>query len=124
MFTLDQVVPWGRSFDEYVQMFSLSEAELGLRILGCGDGPASFNAEGTRRGVRVVSVDPIYRWKAYEIEQQIGRHYDEVLDQARRNANDFVWKAIPSVDALGEVRMAAMRAFLADFPAGKRDGRY
>jgi hypothetical protein len=55
MFTLDQVVPWGRSFAEYRRMFALTDAELGLRIIGCGDGPASFNAEATRRGTAVVS---------------------------------------------------------------------
>ena len=58
MFTLDQVVPWGRSFDEYRRMFALTEAELRLRILGCGDGPASFNAEATRRGAHVASHFP------------------------------------------------------------------
>jgi hypothetical protein len=41
MFTLDQVVPWGRSFDEYQRMFALTGADLGL-ILGCGDGPAAL----------------------------------------------------------------------------------
>ena len=34
VFTLDQVVPWGRSFDEYRLMFALSENDLQLRILG------------------------------------------------------------------------------------------
>jgi hypothetical protein len=28
MFTLDRVVPWGRSFDEYQRMFALTEADL------------------------------------------------------------------------------------------------
>jgi hypothetical protein len=28
MFTLDQVVPWGRSFEEYRHMFALSGADL------------------------------------------------------------------------------------------------
>jgi hypothetical protein len=32
MFTLDQVVPWGRSFDEYRRMFDLTDDELGLRL--------------------------------------------------------------------------------------------
>ena len=45
MFTLDKVVPWGRSFDEYQRMFALTENDLGLKIVGCGDGPANFNAE-------------------------------------------------------------------------------
>ena len=43
-FTLDKVVPWGRSYNEYVSMFALSEADLKLPILGCGDGPAEFNS--------------------------------------------------------------------------------
>jgi hypothetical protein len=47
MFTLERVVPWGRSFDEYRRMFVLSSDDLRLRILGCADGPASFNAEAT-----------------------------------------------------------------------------
>ena len=33
MFTLDQVVPWGQSFEEYRCMFALSDADLQLRIL-------------------------------------------------------------------------------------------
>jgi hypothetical protein len=64
MFTLEHVVPWGRSFDEYRRMFALTEEDLRLRILGCGDGPASFNAEATRRGTRMISCDPIYRYDA------------------------------------------------------------
>jgi hypothetical protein len=35
-----------------------------------------------------------------------------------------VWRAIPSVDELGRVRMAAMREFLADYPQGVPQGRY
>ena len=45
MFTLDQVVPWGRSFDEYRRMFALTEEDLDQTIIGCGDGP-EFHAGG------------------------------------------------------------------------------
>jgi hypothetical protein len=38
------IVPWGRSFAEYVKMFSLIPDDLDLRILDCGGGPSSFNA--------------------------------------------------------------------------------
>ncbi|WP_216593342.1 hypothetical protein [Cyanobium gracile] len=51
MFTLEQIVPWGRSFEEYVAMFSLADSDLAGRILGCGDGPAGFNAEASRQGL-------------------------------------------------------------------------
>ena len=49
-FTLDKVVPWGRSYDEYVSMFGLTGDDLSLSILGCGDGPASFNSVIHRDG--------------------------------------------------------------------------
>jgi hypothetical protein len=124
MFTLDQVVPWGRSFDEYRRMFTLSDADLRLRILGCADGPASFNAEATRRGSTVVSSDPLYRLEAVQIRDRIAVTYDHVLDQTRRNAEEFVWDAIGSVEALGQIRMAAMQDFLEDYDRGKAAGRY
>jgi hypothetical protein len=44
---LDEVIPWGRSFDEYRRMFALTGDDLAEAVPGCGDGPASFNAEAT-----------------------------------------------------------------------------
>ncbi len=123
-FTLDQVVPWGRSYDEYVAMFALSESDLGGRILGCGDGPAAFNSVLTQRGGRVVSADPAYQFSADEIRGRIAATYPEVMEQTRRNRHEFVWRNIASVAELGRVRMAAMEEFLADYPAGRREGRY
>ena len=125
VFTLSSVVPWGRSFDEYRRMFALTEADLASRILGCGDGPASFNADLTRRGGRVVSSDPLYRFDAAQIQQRIEDTSAEVLAQARQNAHEFVWDdAIPDVEALKRVRMAAMTTFLDDYERGRREGRY
>ncbi len=123
-FTLDNVVPWGRSYDEYVAMFDLTEADLKLRILGCGDGPAGFNAGLTRRGGHVTSIDPIYACNAAQIRSRISETYDTVMAQMRKNHSEYVWKTIVSVEKLGDVRMAAMESFLADFDAGKRDNRY
>lgn len=121
-FTLDQVVPWGRSYEEYVSMFSLSDADLKRHILGCGDGPAGFNAELTRRGGHITSVDPIYRFSADEIDARIRETYGTVLNQTRQNQDEFVWTYIKDVDELGRTRMAAMEEFLVDYPDGK--GRY
>jgi hypothetical protein len=124
MFTLDQVVPWGRSFDEYRAMFALSEADLRLRILGCADGPASFNAEATRRGSKVVSCDPLYRWETAQIRHRIEVTSAQVLEQTRRNREEFVWDIIRSVEELGRIRAAAMEVFLDDYGLGKVEGRY
>ncbi|MBI1887717.1 MAG: class I SAM-dependent methyltransferase [Nitrosomonadales bacterium] len=123
-FTLEKVVPWGRSYDEYVSMFGLTEVDLGLRILGCGDGPAGFNAALTKRGGNIVSVDPIYVFDAEQIRGRISETYEAVMAQMRENQRGYVWKAIPSVEQLGSLRMSAMETFLADFDAGRDEGRY
>lgn len=123
-FTLEKIVPWGRSYQEYLAMFSLTEADLQRRILGCGDGPASFNAVLTERGGYVVSLDPIYLFSASQIRDRISETYSTVMEQVRNNQADFVWQDIASVEELGQVRMAAMADFLADYPAGKSQCRY
>ncbi len=123
-FTLEKVVPWGRSLDEYVAMFALDSNDLGKRILGCGDGPASFNAALTRRSGSVLSIDPIYQFSAAEIAGRIEQTYDIVMEQMRQNADEFSWSHIGSIEALGQLRMGAMRDFLADYPQGKHAGRY
>lgn len=123
-FTLNDVVPWGRNFEEYRAMFALSDFNLQGRILGCADGPASFNAEAHERGLRVVSVDPIYQFSAQQIRARIDATAPNVMEQTRANRDGFVWSSIPSPEALYDIRMKAMERFLADFPTGKQEGRY
>jgi hypothetical protein len=124
MFTLEQVVPWGRSFAEYQRMFTLDSRDMASTVLGCGDGPASFNAEGTRQGMRITSCDPIYGFTGEQIRRRIEETSEDVLEQTRLNAAEFVWTSIASVEQLKSVRMAAMEAFLLDFPDGVAQGRY
>lgn len=124
MFTLDQVVPWGRSFDEYRRMFDLTEDDLRRSIIGCGDGPASFNAHASRRA-RVISCDPLYRFAKLQIQERIAATFEQIIEQTRRNAHEFVWGGgIRTVDELGRVRMSAMQVFLDDYETGKAQGRY
>lgn len=124
-FMLEEVVPWGRSFDEYVEMFGLTDADLaGKRVLGCADGPASFNAEATRRGHFVVSCDPAYRYSAVDLAQRIESTRKVVMAQMLANIDAYAWDDIPSPAALEQRRMAAMTDFLADYEAGRRSGRY
>lgn len=119
-FTLDQVVPWGRSFDEYVSMFSLTENDLSKNILGCGDGPASFNTELTQRGGSVISIDPIYHYSAEDIRNRLASTYEEIMDQTRANQHEFVWDTFKSIDDLGRMRMEAMENFLDDYQENHR----
>jgi len=122
--TLDKVVPWGRSLPEYIRMFDLSESDLKSNILDCGGGPASFNAELTRRGAKVVSCDPIYRFSATELSQRIEETHTEILAKTQQSQKNFVWTDIASVEDLKRIRMDAMKLFLQDFSLGLAEGRY
>jgi hypothetical protein len=108
-FTLADVVPWGRSFDEYVAMFALEQRDFEGKILGCGDGPAAFNAVATERGHHVVSVDPLYEFSAGDIERRIEQTTEEIAQQTRRNTAEFVWTYFRSVEELIAARHAAMQ---------------
>ncbi len=121
---LSEVIPWGRSFEEYLLMFALSNDDLAGLILGCGDGPANFNAEATALGHRVLSCDPLYRFPAGDIERRVRECYDTVISQVRQGRGGFVWGRFRDPDHLGECRLAAMRLFLADFERGNQHGRY
>ena len=124
VFKYKEVVPWGRNLDEYRRMFDLSDQDLKLRILGCGDGPASFNSECNSSGGSVISADPIYGLSREEINNRIDDTYEEVISQTRDNQDKFVWDTIGTVDKLGQIRMEAMQRFLEDFDQGKTCGRY
>src|SRR5690554_5565931 len=105
-------------------MFGLTEGDLSKRILGCGDGPASFNVEATDRGFQVTSCDPVYQFRADEIRRRIDDVYPEIMTKMRQAVGNYIWDSLSSVEQLGEVRMKAMSRFLSDFDAGCRQGRY
>jgi len=121
---LQNIVPWGRNLSEYVAMFSLSSDDLNSKILGCGDGPSSFNIEMDLNGGSVVSVDPLYAYSRVEIAQRIDEVSHEVMEQVVANKDDFIWKDITNTGMLYEMRIEAMSEFLMDYNEGKEEGRY
>src|SRR4029078_3025271 len=123
-FTLHRVVPWGRSYAEYERMFALTPDDLRRRILGCADGPASFNAEATSRGANAVSVGPLYSFSRAEIRGQIKRVCPQILEQTRQNRDDFVWAEFASIEALKWMRLRTIVRFLKDYAGGRASGRY
>ena len=121
---LKDVAPWGRSFEEYVRIFKLTQKDLELRILDCGAGPASFTAEATERGCSVVACDPIYRFSANDIDRRVHEVYPVMLAGMQAERHRFVWTSTGSPEEVADRRLMAMRRFLRDFPPGLRAGRY
>lgn len=121
---LNDIIPWGRTADEYQRMFRLEESDLRGRILGCGDGPASFNAEMTQGGRPVISCDPIYAFSAAQISGRFEASVEPVMSQVRAHPQNYVWTYHRSPEDLLKTRQQAIDAFLPDFARGREEGRY
>lgn len=121
---LDQVVPFGRSFDEYVKMFNLTDHNLQKSILSVADGPASFNAEGTRLGYQIKSMDPIYSLTAPQIKDRFDSVVDHIIEQVEQTLEDWVWTYHRSPQDLRQSRERTIQLFCEDYDQGKAQGRY
>jgi hypothetical protein len=78
----------------------------------------------TRQGYQVISCDPVYQFSATAIAQRIAATCPVILGGVRANLEHYIWDTFSSPAELGDVRMAAMHQFLADFPTGLQAGRY
>lgn len=117
---LENVVPWGRNRSEYQKMFLLKEEDYSKNILGCGDGPSSFNFEGEG----ITSLDPIYNFTKDEIRKRVNETKDIIKEQMLQNQNDFIWKEFKDVEDLCKSRLESMNNFLEDYDKGKMENRY
>ena len=105
-------------------MFDLSPADLRGRILGCGDGPASFNAEAAARSGRVTSCDPIYSVDGDTIRRRFDECAGPLIAQVRATPEHYVWTYHRDPDDLLRNRRFAMDRFLTDYASGAARGRY
>jgi len=121
---LSEVIPLGRRASEYIEMFGLTREEQCLKILDCGGGPSSFNAEMTALGGRVVSADPLYQYSKERIKERFDATFEDIMLQTERNRESFVWKIIKDPDDLRKRRRSASEIFLEDYDRGKIHKRY
>lgn len=111
-----------RSFDEYLAMFGLCEADLRSRVLDCPGGAASFVAEAGARGVDAYAADPQYaddprRLTDMVLREIAHKHADLVAHAAR-----YRWDWFQGPERYTRSRLRAARLFGADIVA--RPQRY
>lgn len=109
---LSSVIPWGRNYSEYADMFRLDGVDSRCRIAGIGDGPASFCSEFTKRGGEAIAIDPLYAHSTDAIRSRIETVRDEVLVSLHENSDGYHWDRFENPDDLARVRMDAMRQFM------------
>ncbi|QPJ60923.1 MAG: SAM-dependent methyltransferase [Candidatus Nitronauta litoralis] len=121
---LKEVVPFGRSLEEYRLMFNLTEADIEKSILSVADGPASFNAEMAKINKSVISLDPLYRFDALEIRNRFFEVVDDIIDQVKQSPGDWVWNYHGSPENLKKTRTKVLNLFQEDYQSVRRDLAY
>jgi hypothetical protein len=121
---LSEVVIWSRSFDEYVNFFSLTPSDLKRKILSVADGASSFNLEAKERGYDILSLDPLYQFSPVDIKNQIIKSCNHIYPQIIKNKDDYIWTYFKSPSHLKLHRMNVMKNFLVDFIKKESKRRY
>lgn len=124
-YTFERVVFFGRTFRDYLQFFAFEEEELqGRRILDVAAGPASFTAEAIRKRFNVTATDPLYDRSFAAIQSNTQMDFETVVTKTEQHQEKFDFKAFGDFAGFVQARKEATEGFLADYTAGRAQGRY
>lgn len=127
-FVLDGVAFYGRTYNEYAEMFNLQLEEWqGKRVLDCCAGPASFAAEAHRMRVNAIACDPMY---VHGLQDLLPRAEEDVKlclrkSEGQKKLFDANTNSCEKPDShyMSE-KQRAIFTFSRDFTQGKVEGRY
>lgn len=107
---LERIVFIGRTFEEYLDMFSLSAESLkGKKILDCPAGACSFTAVGNYQDLDVKAADIAYfhsKEDLYNKGLQDIEHTMEFMDKAK---NNYIWNYFEDTNDLRKHRLRALK---------------
>ncbi|MBX9719969.1 MAG: class I SAM-dependent methyltransferase [Candidatus Obscuribacterales bacterium] len=124
-FLLDNVAFYGRTFDEYIEMFNFQANDwVGKKVLDCASGPSSFTAEANRNGIHAVACDPRY--------SELSESLIPLAENDMRKCLAKVGQQVHLFDALADNNKShylaekahAVFTFSNDYTEGKKEGRY
>lgn len=112
---LDTILVTGRTFEEYIAFFDLTDEELqGKKVLDCPGGASSFGATARSKGIEALSTDIIYQFKIEDIcqngEKTIAKIYEDVSWMEGFNFDFY-----GSIDRHRAHREKALQAFCEDY---------
>lgn len=106
---LERIVFIGRTFEEYMKMFSLKEAELtGLRILDCPAGACSFTARSNQLGIDVTAADIAYYYSTDELANKGIQDIEHAMSELSKVRDNYVWDFFKSLEELSQARSKAL----------------
>lgn len=106
----------GRSYYEYLKMFSLKEEELeDIRILDCAAGASSFTPHLIKKGYDITAVDILYGENPEEIKEQCVNDFHTLLEVHAGLDHKVDWNFFQDPEELVQHRIAVYEEFIDDY---------
>ena len=112
---LDRIVFIGRTFEEYMKIFSLTMDELkGKKILDCPSGACSFTAIAKSLGIDVTACDIAYYHEAADLKRKGLEDIEHAMEHVETNKTNYVWEYFKDIGALKSERLNALNNCIGD----------
>jgi hypothetical protein len=114
----------GRSYQEYIKMFSLKEEELkDIRILDCAAGASSFTPHLLNKGYDSTAVDLLYGKSVEETKEQCVNDFHTLMKMHAGLTHKVDWNFFQDPEDMVQQRITVYEEFL-DSYAQYKDERY
>ncbi|GAF64641.1 hypothetical protein BTS2_1534 [Bacillus sp. TS-2] len=112
---LDRIVFIGRTYEEYLKIFSLSIDDLkGKRVLDCPAGACSFTAIAKQLGLNATAGDIAYSFLAEELETKGLNDINHVTEHMKKITRQYKWDYFKDLEELKQHRIKALKEFIKD----------
>lgn len=106
---LERIIFIGRTFEEYMNMFSLSLNEMrGKKILDCPAGACSFTAHGSDLGLDITACDIAYDHEVEQLKQKGIQDIEHAMLHMEKVKDNYIWDYYHDVDGLRQNRIKAL----------------
>ncbi len=107
---LARIVFIGRTFEEYMEMFSLTEEELlGKKILDCPAGACSFTAVGNKLGLDITGCDIAYDHPSEDLKNKGLQDIEHAMEHMEKAKSNYKWDYFTNVSGLRKHRLRALQ---------------
>ncbi|QGQ45918.1 SAM-dependent methyltransferase [Metabacillus sediminilitoris] len=107
---LERIIFIGRTYKEYLDMFSLSEEELERKkILDCPAGACSFTAVGNELGLDVTACDIAYYYSGEDLKNKGLQDIEHAMEHMEKAKSNYKWDYFTDIDGLRKHRLSALQ---------------
>ncbi|MGG4199630.1 SAM-dependent methyltransferase [Peribacillus frigoritolerans] len=112
---LERIIFIGRTFEEYLDMFSLSVEELkGKKILDCPAGACSFPAVGNKSGLSVTACDIAYYHSGEDLNNKGLQDIEHAMEHMQNARSNYIWEYFKHIEGLRKNRLSALEDCVRD----------